>query len=199
MEAELAPLDPGGDLGDQRAPLALAPADIGAEGDDLRPAARLGLIHRPVGRAEQPVDARLVLGVEREPDRGAHVEPVGAELERAAHHLEDRLRGIERGIARVRPLEEQREFIAREARDMGLRGDQPAQPQRQAPQQLVARAMAEPVVDRLEPVEVDEHERQPPLLDARPAPRRLPRRKPRLEPRDQPGAVGHARQAVDPG
>jgi hypothetical protein len=56
--------------------------EIGVEQAVLTAAARLGVVHSDVRSAHQRLDAGSVLGRRRDPDRGADIDAVRAELER---------------------------------------------------------------------------------------------------------------------
>ena len=67
--------------------------------------------------------------------------------------------GVDSGVVTI--LDEDRELVAAEPGDRVAGPDRPAEPFRDPDHQFVADRMPEGVVDRLEVVEVDEHDRDP--------------------------------------
>ena len=120
---------------------------------------RLGAIHREIRLADDVLEIDAVVGEQRDADAGAHLVIAAAEIrrqrERADHAIGDLPRGL--GIADI--AQQHREFIAAEPRDRVALFRAGLEAVRDDRQQLVARAVAERVVDALEVIEIDVHER----------------------------------------
>ncbi len=95
----------------------------------------------------------------RDPDAAAHHDLPALDIERRAQRVEQPLRGLAGSIASGL-LEQHGELIATQARGGVLRPQRSAHPLRDGQQQLVARRVAQAVVDRLEVVEVEEQDRK---------------------------------------
>ncbi len=116
-------------------------------------------VHRHVGALEQCVNVGAVLGVERDADARLEVERDAFERERPAQHRAHALAEHQRLAAVGDVRQQQSELVATEARD-AVRLTQPgAQAPADLLQQQVAVVMPEGVVDLLEAVEVEDHQR----------------------------------------
>ena len=129
----------------------------GRVGLDVR-AGALGLVHGDVGVAQQGRDVLAVVGLERDADRGAELDGDAAHVERerqgavqAGGHLAD-------GTAMGQDGQDG-ELVASEAGQDVVAAQHLAQADGDVDEQAVALLMAHRVVDLLEAVEVDEHER----------------------------------------
>jgi len=110
-----------------------------------------------------------MLRVKRHAQAGAHRDGLPMQQDRPAQRGEDafghRLPGV-----RVRQVRQQHdELIPADSRDRVAGAEFLSQPPRQSPQHLIARRMPQPVIDRLEAVEIDEQQRQPTEWPAAPA------------------------------
>ena len=104
-------------------------------------------------------------------------------------HRVEQLAGDQRGVLGLgEVLDQDRELVAAQPRDRVGLAQAVAEPLRHDRQQAVAGAMAEAIVDRLEAVEVEDHDREQALVAPRPGQRAL---EAVLEQR----AVGEARSA----
>ncbi len=124
----------------------------------LRPFQRLALIQRQIGAVHEfdGIAGPCLPG--RNPDRPAHVDHVLADRHRGVEHGGDLLR--RRGnLGLVGRGKQHCKFVTAKARAQCRGGSVPRQPVRHRPQQYVAGAMTEPVVHRLEPVEVHHDDR----------------------------------------
>ena len=119
----------------------------------------LGQVHRDVRTLEQRVDVVAVLGIEGDADARLEVEPDALELERAPQLGADLLGDPERVVLVRHRRQQQAELVAAEARDRVALAERRAKPAADLLQQQVAVRMPERVVDLLEPVEIEQHER----------------------------------------
>ena len=121
-------------------------------------AASLRRAHGEVGRAHELVGVGQVAARDGDADAGAQLEAAPAEVDRAREREQDPLGDARRAVRLGEVLDQHGELVAAEPRD-GVGGAQHAP---QAPahleQHLVAAAVAEGVVERLEVVEVDEQD-----------------------------------------
>jgi hypothetical protein len=131
------------------------------------PPAVLHVVHRHVGVLHQHVGVAAVVGVEG--DAGARREVELAALddvrrpELAQQVLRDRC-----GVGRIAHfLQHHDELVAAEPRHGVAAAQRPRQPRRHLLEDLVADVVAERVVDVLEPVEVEEHQRHAGAVAAR--------------------------------
>ena len=123
-----------------------------------RAPARLGLVHRRVGVADQARGLRALGAGDRDPQRGLREVLAGGELERRLEGGDDPL-GHARGRALVgNPIEQDDELVAAEPRDRVAGPQRGLQPRRDLHQQLVAGGVPERVVDELEVVDVEQHD-----------------------------------------
>ena len=120
----------------------------------LRPSRLPRYIAMSARRSSSSASTVLVVD-HRHADRRADVEPAPAEPQRRPDRLGD-LVGDRRGAVEVAVLEHHDEFVAAEARCRIAPVDRPLDPPGDLLQHSVAGRVAAPVVDRLEPVEVDE-------------------------------------------
>ena len=133
------------------------------EGDAVAPF-RLGAVHGDVGFAQQVVRLLARFRQQGHADAGAAMIGLGADVEVARDgradffgHLGRRAGGVVQVIGQVRQQHD--EFVAADARHRVGLAHQLRQPFARQAQQRVARGMAARVVDVLEVVEVDEHQR----------------------------------------
>ena len=131
------------------------------------PPAVLDVVHRDVRVLHQHVGVAAVVGVERDAGARREVELATLDEVRRAELAEQVLRDDAR-VARVAHLlQHDDELVAAESRD-GVAGAQRArQPRRHLLQDLVADVVAERVVDVLESIEVEEHQRHAGAMPAR--------------------------------
>ena len=121
----------------------------------------LGAVERDVGVAQDLLGRRLLAaGHERDPRGGGHRDPPALELDRLGERVEQVARHLPRGLRGRAGLEQHGELVAAEPGGGVARGEPLGQPARAHAQQLVARGMAQRVVDLLEVVEVDEQDRE---------------------------------------
>ena len=147
----------------------LVPALTGALVDrDAVPAGELGVVHRDIGLDQQRLAVLEPPGLQdRQPGRCRHlrVPPARHDVpvlpDRVDQRGRDRLRALEIGVG-----EDRRELVTADARQDVVRAQGRAQRVTDAHDQLVARRMAEGVVDVLEAVEVEHHQRRLPPLQA---------------------------------
>src|SRR5206468_2472320 len=122
-----------------------------------RPAAALllGGVHRLVGPLHQRGDvaARLRPG---DPDAGRDVDLLTGDDRRGGERLAHPVPHGQRGVRRAEPPADDEELVAADPPDDVLPAQHRRQPLRGQREQLVAGVVAQGVVDRLEPVEVDE-------------------------------------------
>ena len=119
----------------------------------------LGAVERDVGVAQHLVGGRLLAAVdERDARRGRDGEPPAGELERLRERVQEVAGHLPGGFRRGARLEQHGELVAAEARG-GVAGGEPLrQPAGADAQELVARGVAERVVDLLEVVQVEEED-----------------------------------------
>jgi hypothetical protein len=124
-------------------------------------ATALDLIHRLVGAAHQAVQRLTIIWLAAgDPDRQCDPGSVGPDdLGHIARHGITQKLGALRGGHVIGANEPNREFIAAEAGDQIAWAKCPAQQCGGATQDVVAHFMAQPVVDRLEMIEVGEDQR----------------------------------------
>ena len=129
-------------------------------------AALLGAVHRGVGVAQEV--GRIVVGALGERDAEARGDEVVArrEHDRLADGLRDALGHPDRLARAVELLAHDQELVAAEPRHGVGRADRIVQPRRERDQQVVARRVAERVVDQLELVEVEQQHRHRPAVAA---------------------------------
>ena len=158
VQHQLAGLQRAVQLADERQPLAAVPVALG-QVDLVAGAHPLRLVHRDVGALEQAERGARVVGEDRDADAGVDVDPDAADLER----LLQRRAQPQTGRARRRLVaraQDDRELVAAEPGERVLRTQQRAQTRADLAQHLVARVVAERVVELLEAVEVDEQQRE---------------------------------------
>ena len=101
--------------------------------------------------------AELAVG-EADADARARVDLLAVDLELTLERAEDPPRDVRRLLGVLDPVEQDGELVAAEARDGVGRAHRCLEPARDLLQDGVAGRVAEAVVDRLEVVEVDEHD-----------------------------------------
>ena len=129
-------------------------------------AVALGHVHSDVCVPEQLLGlGRLeVLADEADPDARPREDALPVDVDREVERAKDARRRVGRVGRAVHPVEQHGEFVAPEACDGVGRTHGDLEPATKLLQDLVAGRMPEAVVDRLEVVEVDEHDRD--LRDA---------------------------------
>ncbi len=157
-------------------------------------ARRLGLVHRRVRVAHQGIDVAAVLRIQADADRRRDVQAAAFDGARRGQRRDDRVADRGGSGTLLDPGQQHDEFIAPEARHQVARAHRAHQPARDFAQQLVAHQVAKRIVDRLEPVQVEEDQRQARALVRFVAAGHAAHR--RIEPVRQHGAVGQAGQAV---
>ena len=142
---------------DQAALLGLGEHPRLEEGEALA-ALVLAVVEGEVGVAGDDVDRVLVEFADRNAHRGANIGGLAGDLVGQRQGLDD-VAGdlLERCVRRVG--EDGGEFVAAEPAGIGAFGQQLVQPGSDLEQQRVASLVTERVVDRLEAIEVDQHER----------------------------------------
>ena len=158
VQHQLAGLQRAVQITDERQPIAAVAVAL-RQVDLVTGAHPLRLVHRDVGALEQPERGARVMRVDRDADAGVDVDPDAADLE-----------GLLQRRAQPQPCRARRRLVARHQDDRELVAPEPgervvlAQQRAQAgadlAQHLIARMVAEGVVELLEPVEVDEQQRQ---------------------------------------
>ena len=152
---------------------------------DARPAPLLGPVHGHVGVAEQGLGGHLVGVVPAIPMLAltTRSRPSTTAIGRA-RPFADALRRLDR-LADGHPRQHDHELVAGQAPDRAERLHQVADPRRDRPQDPVAGLVAVGVVDRLEPVEIDEQDGDGPAFGQAV-----------VEHLEHPGPVGQSGQAV---
>ncbi len=129
---------------------------IALEDGGARLAQRLGAVHGHVGVAQHVLGLLVPGRAHRHADAGARLDALGADLEGIAHHVVHPIRHVDR-VARVaHVVEPHGEFVAAVARQRVAFAQAGGQPARDLLEQLIARFVAEGVVDYLEAIDVDE-------------------------------------------
>ncbi len=158
LEEELLVRQRAADVGLEPQPLVQHVLHLRLEGDVAVLAGCLGVVHGDIGVAEQRLGARVRRG-EGDADAGADAHLGAVELERPVEGLDQGARQALDLADGGDALEQHRELIAAEARHGvgGARGLDDAL--RHRLQQAVAGVVAERVVDVLEVVQIEEHDR----------------------------------------
>ena len=120
----------------------------------------LGGVHRDVGTAEQLVARRPVLWRDGDSDARPRLERNAGDLEQLGDHGSEPLGNDERARRVGCVLGDDGELVTAEARDELSGAERGGEPLRDLDEQLVAAVVTERVVDLLEPVEVDEEDRE---------------------------------------
>ena len=141
---------------------ALAGGGIHLAGKELVIAAShfLGVVHRAVRVAHQLAQPGAVIRVQADADADRHVLLLAFHFQRQAQCVQDLLRDVGRDSRLGEGAEQHHEFVAAEAGHRILRANRLLQALGHGLQQLVAVMVAEAVVDGLEPVEVEKHQRK---------------------------------------
>ena len=119
----------------------------------------LGFVERKVGLEDEVVDRRAVDRAEGAADRHADADLGLVDHVGLGDRLDDAVGKAFDLEPRLRVGDDDGEFVAAHAPDMAVAADFVAQPLGDRLEHGVALGMAEGVVDRLEPVEVEEHDR----------------------------------------
>ena len=117
-------------------------------------AVALGPVEREVGVAQQFVGGQAIDGADRDTDAGADHRLMAVDIVGFADRVDDALRQTS-CVGGVRRDLHDGEFVAAHPRDGVVLAHQPPQPVRDHLQQPVAAGMAQRVVHRLEPVEIE--------------------------------------------
>ena len=133
---------------------------VAGRGVDLhRPLRLLGAVERHVGAAQELVGARAVLRVARHADARPHVDHDPVDRERVLERRDERVGDRDARLGARGAAEQDRELVAAQAHQHVLLRQGRGQARRHVLQQPVARGVPERVVDGLEVVEVDDHQR----------------------------------------
>ena len=138
------------------------PGQRGVEQHVPPPPLPLGLVERGIGMAEQRVRLPPVHRPARHPHRHRGGVAVAPQPHRAALH---RQQPVQQPVQRQRvgqPRHQQRKLVAAQPGDGVAGAHDPPQPPRHHFQQRIAGGMAQPVVHRLEEVDVEQHQRAAP-------------------------------------
>ncbi len=147
----------------------------------------LGQVHRDVGPAHQLLDVGAVVGVDGDPDARLQLEEHLLEVERLDQRVAHPARHVGDVVVRPDVGHHHGELVAAEPGHQVLRPQHALDPPRHQLEQPVADVVAEGVVDLLEPVQVQQRDREP--LDVRTIDRLA-------EPLQQQLAVGQPGQRV---
>ena len=178
QDGDFLALDGAAQFGFQRQPVGLARAHRRLVDVDAVAADALGMIHRQLGVLDDLVGQLRLRIAEREADRGGEENLAVVEGDRRADGLAD---GFGEGGDARRVLfrhQDQAELVAGEPRQRVLRLEDAGQPPRQRQQDRIADRDADGIVDLLEAVEIDHHQRRPQV-------------------RHGLGEIGHRAEAVD--
>ena len=159
LELDLAGADPAPQLAGEHQPVD-AVVVVGGGIDLDRVLGGLGAVERDVGSAEELLRVVAVLGVAGDADARADVQQDPVELERRVERRDDALGDLPAVRAVARADEQHGELVAAQAGERVARSHGVAQAAGDLLQQPVAVGVAERVVDRLEIVEVDDHEHE---------------------------------------
>ena len=177
------------------------------EAEDAAPE-RLGAVHRHIGMAHEAIEVGLVCRVHRDADAGRDDHLFLAHLERRVERIEQALRDQRCIVAAAQTLGDDGELVTTQARDgdaLALVAGAAAAARKRVGraqaagerlghmlQEAVAGFVAEAVVDDLEAVEVEKHQRQLPPAAARALHRAF-------EPAAKERTIGQAGEAVEVG
>ena len=123
------------------------------------PAAGLGPVEREIGVADQLLDAVAVARADRDADAGADEQALVAIEERPLQRADQSEAELLELVAALDVGHDDGEFVAAEPAGGHLVGDHRLEAARDLLEEVVAGDMAEAVVDRLEPVEIDQQHR----------------------------------------
>ena len=119
----------------------------------------LGVVHGCVGVAQQLLLAGAVARIERDTNTGGDAQLLPGHLERLGQQV-DLLAGDAHRVFGFGERHQHHEFIAADARHGVVAAQVATQTQRHILEQQVADMVAERIVDRLEAIEVEEHQRE---------------------------------------
>ena len=156
VQHELVVLDRAPQVAEHRESAATAAVVLDGEDFDARVRA-LRHVHRDVGPLQQRCRFGAVVGGHRDPDARLELDRQGIERERLAKHVEQRVRHGQRRCRSGHRRQQHRELVATESRDRRAVGGT-GEALCNLLQHEVAAAVAEHVVDVLEPVEVDQQD-----------------------------------------
>ena len=162
-QGELAPLQAALQAREEQHPLMSPLAHGGSEEAISALALLFGPVHGEVGVPEQGLAVVSVLGIDRDAHAGAQGHLAIGHGARSGDLVEDGLGGHGCVISPLEVLEEHRELVAPDAGDAVGAARRVADALGHRAQDLVAGLVAQVVVDRLEPVEIDEDEPHPAL------------------------------------
>src|SRR5471030_2516745 len=122
----------------------------------------LGGIHCGIRIHQQGIDVGPVFWVRRYPHAACHLKFLSADLEGLRDHVLNPLQGVRDAFHVVRRIEQNdHKFIASQARDRVDTSHTLHHPVRHRFKQFVTSAMAQAVIDELELVEIEKHDRYP--------------------------------------
>ena len=123
-------------------------------------AALLGVVHGRVRVRQQRIDSSAIAWTERNADAGRDVHVDAEEPHGRLHHLQQALAHLQRLRMRHRPVEDDHELVSPEACNAIDGADGSLEPHGHLAQELIAGAVAERVVDKLEAVEIQHRHRE---------------------------------------
>ena len=118
-------------------------------------------VHRGVRIPDHLVGVRLPGDAERDPDRRAHEQLAPPDLERDGERSQETVRHGARARLVGVVLQQDAELVPADPRDRVARPALELESLRGRDQQLVARVMPQAVVDRLEPIQIQDEDRGP--------------------------------------
>ena len=121
----------------------------------------LGLVHRRVGMLHQRLGVPAVLRVQADADAGGNMQRVIADDQHLFQRLDDFFRHVRGGLAIPQIFQQDHELVAAQTGECILFAQQHPDAPGHGLQHGIADGVAETVVDRLEPVQVDEQHGQP--------------------------------------
>ena len=158
IEPELEPFDRAVQLGLHAEPGERTGVQSLVEELEALPAAAFGVMHGGIGAAQQLLAVRLPVA-ERHPDAERDGQPLTVDfLQWLVEGVDDAFRERAGGAVGTDPFAEHDELVAAQARHRCTRRHELAEPGRDGHEQIVARRVAEPVVDDVEAVEVEQQQ-----------------------------------------
>ncbi len=127
----------------------------------------LDMIHGQIGLAQQFVMVRIVVGENGDPDTRRHMDRKVAKLERGGEFVDDPLRNRCRPLSVPGRMDDDGKLVATEPGDDVVLPEHAMDPLGEGLDQGIAGGMTEGVVDGLETIDVEEHDRvAPPPIPA---------------------------------
>ena len=162
VQLELALLDPAGEVAAQQPSGPGLARELRPVVGEPGPSRRLRAVERDVGVGAQLVRRAAIVGIERDPDARADHQILLADADRLGRRRHQPLRQ-DRGVGGGAQLDlDHRELVAAEPGDRVAAAHRGGQALGDDAQKLVARTVAQRVVDLLEPVEVEVEKREAP-------------------------------------